>query len=70
MPNYKYTCSSCNYSKTIGLPISCDPKKIFCCDSCYTGNMTRRIIANNIKIGREVFGDWYKKQTGKELFGG
>ncbi len=70
MPNYKYTCSSCNHCKIIELPISCDPKKIFCCDSCYTGNMTRKIIgSNNFTIGKETLGDWYKKETGRELLG-
>lgn len=70
MPKYKYACSSCGWSDIMSLPISCDPKKMFCCSSCYTGNMTRKIIgSNSIQVKKETFGEWYKKNTGKELLG-
>lgn len=70
MPRYKYVCGRCSHNEVIELPISCSPKKIFCCSDCGVGNMTRRIIgSNSIAVKRETLGEWYKKNTGKDFLG-
>lgn len=72
MPNYKYVCTKCGNTEMIELPISIDPKKLFCCGVCYVGNMERRIGRPSAFIGIEdtKLGQWYKNQTGKDLMGG
>ena len=56
---------------TVDMPISSDPgEKIMCNFMRCTGSGERRIIgANSIKMERQTFGDWYKKETGRELLG-
>ena len=66
MPNYKYKCD-CGWSETISESISADPDGQ-ACPEC-PGIMHRIIIAPRINLKRNTFGEWYKEQTGKELFG-
>lgn len=67
MPNYKYKCG-CGYSETISLAISSDPEDGPSCPDGH-GAMSRVIIASRANLKRNTFGEWYKEQTGKELFG-
>jgi len=72
MPNYKYICNVCGGSWTAAMPITSDPKEKIKCNfrRCH-GKGERRIIGSNkIQMKKETLGEWYKKETGKELFGG
>ena len=70
MPNYKYICNVCGGSWRKEMPISSDPKeKILCNFSRCHGRGERRIIGGSFKVERETLGDWYKKETGRELLG-
>jgi hypothetical protein len=33
------------------------------------GQSSRIIVSSNFSMKKETLGDWYKKNTGKELFG-
>jgi predicted nucleic acid-binding Zn ribbon protein len=71
MPRYKYLCDLCGGTWNVDMPITSDPKKkIKCSFMRCSGNGERRIIgSNNIQMKRETFGDWYQRNTGKELMG-
>ncbi len=69
MPRYKYMCDRCGGTWNEDLPISSDPhEKITCNFMRCNGRGVRRIIgSNSFKVKKETFGDWYKKETGKDL---
>jgi len=69
MPNYRYKCE-CGYEDTFALPISSDPKDLEACPEC-PGIMYRIITSTATVVQpKETLGEWFKKQTGKELLGG
>ncbi len=70
MPNYKFMCDTCGASWSENLPISSNPKeKIVCKHRMCLGQASRKITTPNFSMKKETLGDWYKKNTGKELLG-
>lgn len=78
MPNYLYKCEICEADTILNLPLSSDSSKKYPCifadsaaNSC-PGEMTRRIfpVQSGFIMKRGTLGEWYKRETGKELLGG
>lgn len=77
MPEYKYKCKECKLEWYEKLPISTDPQGNLECEEC-GGVATRRIgfkpseVRSSTRIVMKrgsTLGDWYKKETGKDLLG-
>ena len=79
MPNYIYKCTECDFTKTIELSISFNPKKKLLCNMCSDEHpdvrpypeftMTRRIGKPSFPANcNKVFaGDWFKKTYGYDI---
>lgn len=78
MPEYRYKCNKCENDFFTELPISFNPEeKLDCviqdCDGTSSRKFGFRHSENKNSIvvkNSKTLGDWYKKNTGKELLGG
>jgi len=75
MPEYKYECNDCNFAWYEKLQISSDPKATIDCPFCGKDG-SRKIGFKDINKKNQIVikkgttvGDWFKKETGKDLLG-